>query len=199
MIDYQEIGDVISEKKNKNKIIVDPGVGTIGEYFEFLDGNPDNEDRLGMTVVVEDGKIRQALKDEIPFGVVCRAAVIVGSVEDYTNSKYIRDEFGRIQVNSMNVYVRAVPNTTTNTGSTKIELYPVDQVPEGIEVQEQNKTVVEIPQVNPFYDDTKTVMNSLKWACVCIFGKIPVKNDQIVDPRWIKIKSFDKINEYIIK
>lgn len=202
MIDYQEIGDVISEKKNKNIITVDPGVGTIAEYFEFLDGNPNNEDRLGISVVIEDGKVRQALKGEKPIGVVCRSAVIIGSTENYMNGKYIRDEYGRIQTTLMEVYVYAVPNTITNTGSTKIELYPVGQVPEGIIVQDQNKTTIEIPQINPFYDETKVsnlIGNSIKYACVCIFGKVPIKTGQIINSNWVKIRSYTTVDEYVVK
>ena len=202
MIDYQEIGDVISEKKNKNNIIINQGIATYGKYFEFLDGNPNNENRLGMTVVIEDNKIRFPRKNEPPVGVICRAAVILNSTENHITGKYIRDEFGIIQTNQIDVYVHAVPNTITTTGSTKIELYQVGQVPDGIEIQEQNRTIVQIPQMNPFYDPNTSinlVQNSKQWACVCIIGSIPVLSGQTVNPHWIKLQEHETVIEYLIR
>ena len=66
------------------------------EYFEWLDGNPDGEDRCGMLVVLDGDKLIPAHGDEI-FGIISAAPSVVGNAyELHWSGKYARDIFGRI-------------------------------------------------------------------------------------------------------
>lgn len=66
------------------------------EYFEWLDGNPDNEDRCGMLVSLNGDKIELAHGDEI-FGIISAAPSVVGNAfENEWHGKYARDIYGRI-------------------------------------------------------------------------------------------------------
>lgn len=67
----------------------------LAEYFEWADGNPLNEDRRGISVVLVAGKIRPALPGETPFGVISANPTVVGDAAwNKWEGKYLRDEFG---------------------------------------------------------------------------------------------------------
>jgi len=74
------------------------GLGDFAEMFEWEDGNPENEKRVGYTVLVnEEGFIRKATMEDNPndiIGVVSATATITGSAAafDY-NKKYLKDDF----------------------------------------------------------------------------------------------------------
>ena len=70
------------------------------EYFEWSDGNSNNEDRAGYTVVLKDGdKIGIATAGDSPssiIGVISAAPAIVGDGQDLSwRGKWKKDEFGR--------------------------------------------------------------------------------------------------------
>lgn len=74
-------------------------VGTgadFAEMMEWVDGNPNNEDRVGQVVTLENGKIRQAIEGDMIVGVISAMATIVGNgAWSYWSGKYLRDRFGR--------------------------------------------------------------------------------------------------------
>ena len=68
------------------------------EYFEWADGNPDDEDRMGMLVNQKIGdKIAPAQGTEFFGAISARASVVGNAYEDYWHGKYITDVYGRIQ------------------------------------------------------------------------------------------------------
>ena len=76
------------------------------EMFEWADGNPDGEDRVGMSVVLVGNKIRVAQTGERPFGVVSGdPAVLADSGEGAWAHKYARDEFNRPQKDADGRYI----------------------------------------------------------------------------------------------
>lgn len=67
------------------------------EYFEWLDGNPNNEDRRGRFVTLDGEKIRFATSDDADYilGVVSSVAAVIGNVAgDDWKGKYLTDVFG---------------------------------------------------------------------------------------------------------
>ncbi len=68
------------------------------EYFEWLDENVNNEDRIGLFVTMEQGKIRLANSDDdYIVGVISGNGSVVGDAhEDEWYGRYERDVFGRI-------------------------------------------------------------------------------------------------------
>ncbi len=73
------------------------GGADYAEYFEWLDGNPDDEDRVGHTVVLDNDKIRLATTGETPFGVISGMPSVVGNTAwNSWSGKFMRDDFGRV-------------------------------------------------------------------------------------------------------
>lgn len=72
------------------------GGADYAEYFEWLDGNPEKEDRVGYMVSLVGDKIKIAEAGDDIVGVISGTATVVGDdPEDYAN-RYLRDSFGRI-------------------------------------------------------------------------------------------------------
>lgn len=70
------------------------------EYFEWMDGNPTDEDRRGRFVTLDGNKIRYATADDdYILGVVSSEPTVVGDIHSETwRDMYLRDVFGsRIQ------------------------------------------------------------------------------------------------------
>lgn len=66
------------------------------EYYEWLDGNPENEDRRGYFVTLEGTKIRKATaEDDYILGVVSATPFIIGNgYTDEWQGMYLKDVFG---------------------------------------------------------------------------------------------------------
>lgn len=67
------------------------------EYFEWLDGNVGNQDRIGLFVTLDGDKIKLANKDDYILGVISANPSIVGnSAELDWHDKYKTDVYGRL-------------------------------------------------------------------------------------------------------
>ena len=65
------------------------------EMFEWEDGNPDNEDRVGYFVTVSGKKIRKAISSDEIVGIVSSTPGVIGNNPMRWNNKYANDEWGR--------------------------------------------------------------------------------------------------------
>lgn len=68
------------------------------EYFEWADGNPDGEDRVGLFVTFDEknhGKIRIASPGEYILGIVSGHPNTIGNGDEDWRGRYVLDEFGR--------------------------------------------------------------------------------------------------------
>lgn len=67
------------------------------EYFEWLDGNTKNQDRVGLFVTLDGDKIKLATKDDYILGVISANPSVVGnSAELDWHDKYKTDVYGRL-------------------------------------------------------------------------------------------------------
>ena len=66
-----------------------------GEYFEWADGNPDGDDRMGLLVEQIGDKIAPAQGTEFFGAITARAGVIGNAYEDYWHGKFLTDVYGR--------------------------------------------------------------------------------------------------------
>ena len=92
-------------RTSDGRMYVDAGGTTFNgadyaEYFEWSDGNTNNEDRAGYTVVLKNGnKIGIATAGDSPssiIGVISGSPAIVGDGQDLSwQGKWLKDEFGR--------------------------------------------------------------------------------------------------------
>jgi hypothetical protein len=72
------------------------GGADYAEFFEWSDGNASAEDRIGVSVVLDSGKIRPAVAGESPIGVISGNASVIGDAAwNHWSEKYQKDEFGR--------------------------------------------------------------------------------------------------------
>lgn len=125
------------------------------EYFEWIDGNPASEDRIGRFVTLDGDKIRIAgEKDNYIIGVISGTAGIVG--DNYTDAwhdKYVMDKFGRVKYE--NVLVEA---ETDEDGNVIVEEY--------VELR---------PVISKDYNSNKKYIprkDRQEWDIVGMFGKL---------------------------
>ena len=68
------------------------------EYFEWSDSNPNNEDRVGYFVTLDENdpkKIRIANEGDYILGIVSGMPSVIGNGDECWKQRYILDEFGR--------------------------------------------------------------------------------------------------------
>ena len=119
------VGIGSSESTRANGFRINPagnayGVGSYGtsgadyaEYFEWADGNVNNEDRRGRFVTLDGDKIRYATsKDDYILGVVSAEPTVVGDIQsEMWHNMYLKDIYG-----SKIVEVVEVEETTDENG-----------------------------------------------------------------------------------
>jgi hypothetical protein len=151
------------------------GGADYAEYFEWSDGNPNEEDRRGISVVLDGDKIRPALAGEDPIGVISGNPSVVGdSAWNKWNGKYLRDEFG--------TYIQEDCEVEDEDGNTII--------------QQRRK-------LNPAYDpDVEYTSREERpeWDCVGLMGKLRIRKGQPTGSRWIKMRDIsDSVEEWLVR
>lgn len=136
------------------------------EFFEWLDKNPNAEDRVGYFVTLDGDKIKIAeADDDYILGVISGAPFVLGNGDcDVWNGMYLRDEFRRLKEEPAPKMIR-VKNKETK----KYE----NQVVEG--EYEGTRFVL-----NPNYDSSqeyKSRFDRPEWAAVGMLGVLPVRHD----------------------
>lgn len=165
--------------------VTDTGVYASGNYnasgadyaelFEWLDGNPNNEDRAGLFVTLDEDKLRIASPyDDFILGVVSGNPSVVGDVhDDQWKGMYLYDIYGRPLYEDVEV---------------------PDEVMEHPDPEHPGETIIEVivsahtetrQKLNPDYDHTKTYIPRTErpeWAAVGMMGKLVVRDDGSCKP-----------------
>lgn len=138
------------------------------EYFEWLDGNVDNEDRVGFVVALDGVKIRKATSDDsYILGIVSANPSVIGdSHQDDWNGKYVTDEWGRIQYHWADVKYDERITVHTENGM-------------------HNETVTKtrrdyVPVLNPDWNNDEEYIpreERKEWDAVGLIGKLLVRDD----------------------
>ena len=128
------------------------------EYFEWDDGNPYNEDRVGYFVTLtENGKIKKANTSDHVLGIISINPSVVGnSYGEEWQRKYLTDEWGRIQYQEI------------NTEEIKDEL--------GNTIISSHKEVA--PTLNPDYDPNQKYIpreQRKEWSPVGLLGILRIR------------------------
>lgn len=129
------------------------------ELFEWADGNPDNEDRVGRFVAPEGTKIRPATPDDTYIlGIVSGAPSVVGDNPLAWQGKYQNDRWGRPIYEEVEVEYKELEND-----------------------QEVVKTRIDrVRKRNSAYDPTRLYQPRLErpeWDAVGMVGKLRVLQD----------------------
>ncbi|MDI4647404.1 peptidase G2 autoproteolytic cleavage domain-containing protein [Cohnella hashimotonis] len=132
-----------------------------GEFFEWLDGNPNGDDRTGLFVTLDGDKIRLASSsDDFILGIVSANPSVIGDSHDDWQGKYLRDEWGRIQYHEV-----AVPAMTLDEN--------------GVDIQDGEHFELN-PIYNPEWDSSLEYVgreNRKEWAVIGMMGKLRVRDD----------------------
>lgn len=145
------------------------------EYFEWLDGNPNDEDRRGKFVTLDGEKIRFATADDdYILGVVSAAPCVVGDVqsEDW-QGKWLTDAFGEKLTQTVHIPARYEEREMIDpeTGETTTE---------SVLIEEEHDAVQWV--VNPEFDASKNEEyisreDRKEWSPVGMIGKLVVVDD----------------------
>jgi hypothetical protein len=161
------IGNGTDDSTRSNALTVDKSgnvvaAGTVtptgadyAEYFEFEDGNPNRDDRMGYLVELVNGKIRLANGTDL-LGATSGTKGIIGDAEEMNwHGKYERDEFGR--------YIYEDVTVVHYEGT-----------------EEEYTETVHTKKISKDYDPTKTYIPRSKrpeWYPVGLLGKVLVRHD----------------------
>lgn len=132
------------------------------EYFEWLDGNPDGEDRIGRVVTLDGEKIRYAQPGEYILGVISGTALVLGdNPGDEWKDKFVKDKYGRFLTETVEDFVEYFDYET------------------GTMVTESTG-LVERKILNPAFnpdDEYVTRKERNEWEIVGMMGKLHVTDD----------------------
>ncbi|MFA9457441.1 peptidase G2 autoproteolytic cleavage domain-containing protein [Halalkalibacter sp. AB-rgal2] len=150
------------------------------EYFEWLDGNTNDEDRVGYFVTLDGDKIRKANnEDSYVLGIISAQPAIIGdSHQDDWYSKHVTDDWGRIQYQWQDY----------EEEETKLIHHEAKYDEEGNLIQEEyEEEVVEtvikrgyLPILNPNWNPEEEYIpreQRKEWSPVGMVGKLLVRDD----------------------
>ncbi len=166
------------------------------EFFEWLDSNPNKEDRVGHFVTLDGTKIRYAnSQDEYILGIISGEPFVLGNGDcDTWNGMYVRDAFNRIVQEPAPKIVREelieevereVPELNEETGEiimkTVKETIRKDSVEKEV-LDEDGNLIYEgtRPKLNPNYDPNKKYTSRFdrpEWDAVGMLGVLAVYDD----------------------
>jgi len=162
------------------------------EYFEWLDGNPDDEDRVGYCVVLEGDKIRKAQDGDIPIGVVSATPAVIGDNPMSWTNAWKTDKWGR-KINKEVEWVKW-----------DNEQWRVDDLTDDIEVPDDAEYFTQYEsQHSDDYDESKEYIsrgNRKEWSAIGMMGKLRIRKGQPTAPSWIKMKDEgDDVEMWLVK
>ena len=167
---------------------VTPNAGMdYAEYFEWSDGNPSNEDRIGHTVSVDGltGKIKIAEEGESVIGVISGTAGFASGAHAFSwQGRFKRDEWGR------GVYEEQKDengNLIYSDAETRAQIVKVEPV--------------ETEEYNPSLENSYVPRELRKeWDIVGLMGQIRVRKTAVIPSNWVKLKEIDSVKDlYLVR
>ena len=137
------------------------------EFFEWLDKNPNEEERVGHFVTLDGDKIRIATsEDDYILGIVSGEPFVLGNGDcDTWNGMYLHDEFRRTMYEPAPKIIEILDNEGNPTGEYK----EVEGEYEGTR-----------PILNPDYDPTQEYISRfdrVEWSPIGMLGVLAVLHD----------------------
>ena len=137
------------------------------EFFEWLDKNPNEEDRVGHFVTLDGDKIKIATsEDDYILGIVSGEPFVLGNGDcDTWNGMYLHDEFRRTMYEPAPKMIEILDSEGNPTG----EYEEVEGEYEGTR-----------PILNPDYDQTKQYISRFdraEWSPIGMLGVLAVLHD----------------------
>ncbi len=149
------------------------------EYFEWLDANPEAEDRVGYFVTLQGDKICLAQAGDYLLGIVSANPCIIGNADEDWLGRWEHDDFGRfIQID--------VETPVTELRHKEVPLLDENGEPTG-EVRFETEEVATGEVIhgwdykqNPDYDSSQQYIERKdrpEWAAVGMLGVLAVRDD----------------------
>lgn len=163
------------------KLLLKTGVsapsGDYAEFFEWSDGNQNEEDRVGKFVTFDKGnKIRIAdQNDDYILGIVSAVPCVCGNEDCSTwNGIYLKDDFGRVLYEDTPKMREEIEEITDNGETEKIrKIIPV--------LDENGKQIYEKrPIINPKYNSEELYISRSdrpEWSPIGMLGVLAVYDD----------------------
>ncbi len=172
------------------------------EYFEWLDGNSNNEDRVGYFVTLDEDKIRIANTGDYVLGIVSGHPCVIGNSDEDWLGKYEHDEFGRIIKEEIIAPVMAtrmieVEPLAPNNNDEEMPNHDVQILPQNRE--EENGNAIDYApnmiaeeyetgefthtwqnKLNPNYNSTQEYVERKdrpEWSAIGMVGVLAVRDD----------------------
>jgi len=157
------------------------------EYFEWSDGNPSNEDRIGHTVSADGltGKIKIAEEGETVIGVISGTAGYIGGGQAFSwQGRFKHDEWGREvfeeqkDENGNLIYADA---------ETRAQIVKTERI--------------ETEEYDPSLENSYVPRELRKeWDVVGLVGQIRVRKTAVIPSNWVKLKEIDSVKDlYLVR
>jgi hypothetical protein len=172
------------------------------EYFEWEDGNPNNEDRRGYSVFLNaNGKIEKATTETNTsdiIGVISGTAAIIGDAAVYDwQGRYEIDEWGTRRKEQVTQV------SWTDIDGTKHSYADENDVPSGIVIPDDASRRIHHRYIeSSTYDSSQAYVprdQRGEWGIVGLLGKVRVRNDSPKHPNWKYIKTIAGKDLWLIK
>lgn len=175
------------------------------EMFEWADGNPNNEDRVGYTVSLVGNKIKIAEEGENIIGVVSGNPSVLGDTAwNKWSQKYLRDDFNRYIYEEHNVIEWT--NEDGKEHSYEDWNLPNDiVVPENalIKTHDDNGVRFTHRKLNPEYNPDQEYISREQrpeWDAVGMMGKLRVRKGQLIKSTWVKMQDISAtVEEWLVR
>lgn len=187
----------------------DLGNADYAEYFEWADGNPDNEDRRGYSVVLTtDGKMRIATSDDDTadfLGIVSVEAAIVGdSAWAAWTGKYERDRFGQKVFEDYDLLCWGPYDEDAKSYKTQTTLQAMIDAGREADIPEDAITVTKRRlKLSANYDpdrDYTARKDRIEWQAIGLMGKLPLIKGQPTAPQWRKLFDLnDEVEMWLVR
>lgn len=169
------------------------------EMFEWEDGNPNKEDRTGLTVALYNGdKIRVAKTNDVPIGVIggdnTSVAAISNASPQEWHGKHLRDVAGRLLWEGQ-VMVEWIDKGYRHW-------YETDRIPDGIAVPDNATYYYELNghklQREILSEEYKQKHGTVpgyeprwerqEWGIVVLVGRAVIREGCVCNPLWKRLK-----------
>ena len=136
------------------------------EYFEWQDGNLNNEDRIGLIVTLDGEMIKLANNGDEILGIVSATPAVLGdNYESEWNGKYLTDKFGRLIYEDVEEFEDVITD--------------IDEQGNPI-IEKRFLGIVKRRRLNPNYDASLSYINRAnrpEWDAIGMIGKLYVLDD----------------------
>ena len=157
------------------------------EYFEWSDGNPSNEDRIGHTVSADGltGKIKIAEEGETVIGVISGTAGYIGGGQAFSwQGRFKHDEWGREVFEEQK---DEDGNLIYADAETRAQIVKTERI--------------ETEEYNPLLENSYVPRELRKeWDVVGLVGQIRVRKTAVIPSNWVKLKEIDSVKDlYLVR